>query len=116
MNVYLNEADHRRREPPTVDVELSEDLLSAATGSGNAPDLNLFSQALDSEVQQAFDALPVSFRVVVWLADVEELSYEEIAEIVGCPLGTVASRLYRGHSLLRECLKEFARRKGLVEE
>jgi RNA polymerase sigma-70 factor (ECF subfamily) len=47
---------------------------------------------------------------------VEELSYQEISEIINCPMGTVASRLYRGHSLLREQLREYARQRGVVKE
>jgi RNA polymerase sigma-70 factor (ECF subfamily) len=52
----------------------------------------------------------------VWLSDVEELSYKDIAEIIRCPMGTVASRLYRGHSLLREHLGEYARQRGWMKE
>ncbi len=69
---------------------------------------------IDSEVQQALDALPLEFRTVIWLSDVEEMSYREICEIVGCPPGTVASRIYRGHSMLREQLCEYARQRGFM--
>ncbi len=117
VNTFINEFHRQSHEPPIIDLELSEALLeSARVGPIPTPEEQLFEQLLDAEVQQALEALPVEFRTVVWLSDVEELSYKEIAEIIHCPLGTVASRLYRGHSLLREQLWEYARRRGLVRE
>ncbi len=113
-NTHINEFHRQSRESQIVDVELSEALLeSAHAGSHPTPEERLFVHLLDDEVQQALDALPVEFRMVVWLADVEELSYQEISEIIGSPPGTVASRLYRGHGLLREQLREYARKRGL---
>ena len=117
VNTYINERHRHSREPPTVDVELSEALLSASSKQATeTPEEQLFAQVLDSEVQQALDALPVEFRTVVWLSDVEEMSYREICEVMACPPGTVASRIYRGHSMLREQLREYARQRGLMSE
>jgi hypothetical protein len=62
----------------------------------------------------AIDALPPDFRVVVLLADVEELSYREIADNLGCPIGTVMSRLHRARRILRSRLVEHARALGLA--
>ena len=117
VNTHINEFHRRAREVPIVDVELSEALLeSAGMEEVSTPEEHLFEQLLDSEIQEALDWLPVEFRTVVWLSDVEELSYREIGEIIGCPLGTVASRLYRGHGLLRERLREYGRQRGLMKE
>jgi len=117
VNTYINETHRRSREPATVDVELSEALLMASgKQTAETPEEQLFAQVLDSQVQQALDALPVEFRTVVWLSDVEEMSYREICEIMNCPPGTVASRVYRGHSILRERLREYARQRGLMSE
>ncbi len=117
VNTFINEAHRHSREPPTVDVELSEALLTTSSGQAvETPEEQLFAKVLDSEVQQALDALPVEFRTVVWLSDVEEMSYREICEIMNCPPGTVASRIYRGHSMLREQLREYARQRGLMSE
>ncbi|HLG18136.1 MAG TPA: sigma-70 family RNA polymerase sigma factor [Blastocatellia bacterium] len=117
VNTRINEFHRRAREAPIVDIELSESLLeSAGTKQTSTPEQNLFEQLLDDEIQEALDWLPVEFRTVVWLSDVEELSYREIGEVIGCPLGTVASRLYRGHGLLRERLQEFGRRRGFIKE
>ncbi len=117
VNTYINETHRHSREPPTVDVELSEVLLTASgKQTVETPEEQLFAKVLDSEVQQALDALPLEFRTVVWLSDVEEMSYREICEIMNCPSGTVASRIYRGHSMLREQLREYAKRRGLMSE
>lgn len=117
VNTHINEFQRQAREVPIVDVELSESLVeSTGTEQTPTPEDHLFGQLLDSEIQEALDWLPVEFRTVVWLSDVEELSYREICEIIGCPLGTVASRLYRGHSLLRERLREYGRQRGLMKE
>ncbi|MES1227811.1 MAG: sigma-70 family RNA polymerase sigma factor, partial [Armatimonadota bacterium] len=61
----------------------------------------VLSEVLDEHLQRALDALPEEFRVAVILADIEGLSYEEIADTMGCSLGTVRSRLHRGRKLLR---------------
>jgi RNA polymerase sigma-70 factor (ECF subfamily) len=107
--VFLSRYRRRRHAPPLVDIELDESLL---TDAGDSSEVRAFENLLDDEVQAAFDALPVEFREVIVLADIEEISYREIAEILNIPMGTVASRLYRGHSLLRERLKEYARQHG----
>ena len=117
VNTHINEFHRHSRELPTVDVELSDSMLeSTDVAMGQTPEDFLFDGLLDAEVQMALDALPIEFRAVVWLSDVEELSYKEISEIVDCPLGTVASRLYRGHGLLRHQLLEYARRRRYVKE
>src|SRR5262249_7374469 len=68
------------------------------------PEQMLLSEALEEHLQQALNALPEEFRVAVILADIEGLSYEEIAETMNCSLGTVRSRLHRGRKLLRQRL------------
>lgn len=68
------------------------------------PEQMMLSDALDEHLQTALNALPEEFRIAVILADIEGLSYEEIAETMGCSLGTVRSRLHRGRKLLRQKL------------
>lgn len=99
----------RKKEPQLIDIELNEELLAAA----DEPfDKNKFENMIGDEVQKAFDFLPLEFREIILLADIEELSYRDISEILDIPMGTVASRLYRGHSLLKEKLQEYARKSG----
>jgi len=70
---------------------------------------------VEGEIQRALDALPTEFRVAVILSDIEELSYEEIAQIMGCPIGTVMSRLHRGRKLLQRALYNHALALGIIK-
>jgi RNA polymerase sigma-70 factor (ECF subfamily) len=70
---------------------------------------------VEGEIQRALDALPAEFRLAVVLCDVEEFSYEEIAQIMGCPIGTVMSRLHRGRKLLQRTLYNHALALGIVK-
>jgi RNA polymerase sigma-70 factor (ECF subfamily) len=67
----------------------------------------------DQEVLSALDRVPTEFRAVILLADVEEFSYKEIAQVLQIPVGTVMSRLSRGRKLLRELLAGLARSYGI---
>jgi RNA polymerase sigma-70 factor (ECF subfamily) len=70
---------------------------------------------VEDEIRHALDALPAEFRLAVILSDVEEFSYEEIAGIMGCPIGTVMSRLHRGRKLLQRTLYNHALALGIVK-
>jgi RNA polymerase sigma-70 factor (ECF subfamily) len=74
------------------------------------------SPLLRAELQKALDMLPDDYKLAVVLSDVEELSYKEIADIMGCPMGTVMSRLHRGRKILQQTLIEQAREMGIVKE
>lgn len=80
------------------------------------PEQVALSALVEGEVKSALDALPPEFRLAVVLCDVEEFSYEEIAQIMGCPIGTVMSRLHRGRKLLQKALHAHAVSMGLIEE
>ena len=68
----------------------------------------------DSVVSEAMNALSPDFRLAVYLADVEGFSYQEIADIMKTPVGTVMSRLHRGRRLLRDKLADYARERGYI--
>ncbi len=70
---------------------------------------------VEEEIRRALDTLPAEFRLAVVLCDVEEFSYEEIAQIMGCPIGTVMSRLHRGRKLLQRALYNHALAMGIVK-
>jgi RNA polymerase sigma-70 factor (ECF subfamily) len=104
---------NRRRDAARDTVEVdSPRVESAALGEGNLPAGTVFDtpehillrSTLDAELQAALDDLPETFREAVWLRDVEEFSYAEIAEMLGIPLGTVMSRISRGRRTLFERL------------
>jgi RNA polymerase sigma-70 factor (ECF subfamily) len=120
MNTFINSYRQTSREPQIVDIELSEAMLErihTESGESRTDPLNLLlDQCLDDEIQEAYDGLHTEIRAVVWLSDVEGFRQHEIAEMLGCPPGTVASRLFRGRALLREQLQEYAKRRRWVKE
>jgi RNA polymerase sigma-70 factor (ECF subfamily) len=80
------------------------------------PETQALSPLVEAEVQRALDELPAEFRLAVVLSDIEELSYKEIADAMGCPIGTVMSRLHRGRRMLQKTLREHAVAMGIVNE
>ncbi len=116
-NSYINRYRKETKEPATVDYNEVENFY--ATVKDRASDSNdlqetLYGNLLDDDVASAVADLPEDFRTVVILCDIEGLSYEEIAEFVDIPLGTVRSRLHRGRKLLRERLHGYAKKRGYV--
>jgi RNA polymerase sigma-70 factor, ECF subfamily len=105
-NTALNRVRDRAREALAVDSDLVERAAELPRGSGapETPETLLLRDALTPEIQAAVDALPPAFREAVWLRDVEEFSYNEIAEMLSIPVGTVMSRISRGRHLLFERL------------
>lgn len=75
--------------------------------STNDPDEIMEHTALQGEIQEALEALPESYRMAVVLCDIQDLSYEEIAQILNCSIGTVRSRIHRGRKILREALESY---------
>ena len=102
-NTFRNQRRHDVRNPVDVDSETVEQAADVA-GQEQTPEQLLTRDTLDADLQAALDALPEAFRQAVWLRDVEEFSYAEIARIVGVPIGTVMSRISRGRKLLYERL------------
>jgi RNA polymerase sigma-70 factor, ECF subfamily len=101
-------------EGPDAD-PLADGWIGNATMSAmRDPESVALRPMLEREIRDALDELPDEFRIAVMLADVEELSYREIADIMGCPIGTVMSRLHRGRRLLKTRLYEHARALGIV--
>jgi RNA polymerase sigma-70 factor, ECF subfamily len=80
------------------------------------PETAALAPLVEAEVQRALDDLPPEFRVAVVLSDIEEMSYKEIAEAMGCPIGTVMSRLHRGRKILQKTLRDHAVAMGIVSE
>jgi len=94
---------------------LADGWVGAATmESMRDPESGALRSILEKEIVTALDELPEEFRLAVVLSDVEELSYKEIADIMGCPIGTVMSRLHRGRRILKKRLYEHARAFGIV--
>ena len=73
---------------------------------------DIFDGMMGDEITVALDKLPVDFKTIILLCDIEEFSYEEIAKILDIPIGTVRSRLHRARNALKESLKEYAEKMG----
>ena len=71
---------------------------------------------MGDEVTNAINSLPIAFRVVILLCDIEGFTYEEISKILDIPIGTVRSRLHRARNLLKEKLKEYAESLGYEDK
>jgi RNA polymerase sigma-70 factor (ECF subfamily) len=95
---------------------VSDAWVSAATMRATRdPEGQALKPELARHLSAAIDRLPEEFRTVVLLADVEEFAYKEIAETLGCPIGTVMSRLHRARKLLKAALLQHGRDSGLIE-
>jgi RNA polymerase sigma-70 factor (ECF subfamily) len=117
-NSYINRYRKETKEPDKVDYEEIENfynLIRAESTDPNDLQEKLFGKLLGDEVSKALESLPDDFRTVVILSDIEGLTYEEIAEFVECPIGTVRSRLHRGRKLLQARLYEYAKRQGMIK-
>jgi RNA polymerase sigma-70 factor (ECF subfamily) len=79
------------------------------------PHRDFLAQFPDDDVRQALQALPEAYRVPLVLLYVEDLSYRELADVLGCPVGTVMSRLHRGRKILERDLWACAKRRGFVK-
>jgi len=104
FTILHNTARNRVRDAaqdPIVDSDAVEQAAAiAAADDGQSPDARLIREALAPELQSAVDALPDVFREAVWLRDVEEFTYAEIAKMLDVPVGTVMSRISRGRRML----------------
>jgi RNA polymerase sigma-70 factor, ECF subfamily len=113
-NTFINEYRRTHRQPEIVefDEQISPYQMSAsASGMNDLRDM-MESRMFDDEMAGAIAALPEKFKSVVVLRDIEEMPYEEIAEVLAIPIGTVRSRLHRARSILFTRLKGYARARG----
>lgn len=114
-NTFINNYRKAQASPEEVDVEADFlDPIFYKNGQYFDLEKEIFSRVMDEEVKNAIDSLPVEFRIVVLLVDIEELSYREVEDTLGISPGTLASRLYRGRRLLRNALLEYAKSKGYL--
>ena len=105
-NTALNRARDRARDMVAVDSDAVERAMDSHAEPGATPESLLLRDTLAPDLQAAIDALPPAFREAVWLRDVEEFSYAEIAAMLQVPAGTVMSRISRGRRLLFDRLHQ----------
>jgi RNA polymerase sigma-70 factor (ECF subfamily) len=114
MNVVISDVRRRRagkrgRWTFSLDAPIggTEDLRIEPAARGAAPEERVYHGEIANAVRAAVDTLPDEFREAVLLRDLQDLSYEEIAGILGLPPGTVRSRIHRGRHLLQQKLREY---------
>ena len=119
-NTYINSYRKNQRSPYQGTIDELEDwqLGSAESLTQGRTTRSAEAEAIDhlpdSDVKEALQSIPEDFRLAVYLADVEGFAYQEIADIMKTPVGTVMSRLHRGRRLLRERLADYARERGYI--
>jgi RNA polymerase sigma-70 factor (ECF subfamily) len=120
-NLFLRGEDRNRRHGEIVRDLTDEDprnISREATvflaAADRDPEGSFWAQVVDREILKEIDALPPEFREAIVLSDVEGLAYAEVAEILGVPVGTVKSRLFRGRRILQEKLYDYAVSTGVV--
>jgi len=102
-NTFLTSRTGLRAVPPLSVEDEPEEVMQLAAGDGT-PETRLFHRANERILQEAIGNLPLPFREVLLLSDVEELSYREIAGMLSIPVGTVTSRLLRARRKVREAI------------
>src|SRR5439155_24752862 len=108
----------KQREPYQGTIDDLEDWQlggaeSTTASAGRSAEAEAIDHLPDSAVKDALQAIPEDFRMAVYFADVEGFSYQEIADIMKTPVGTVMSRLHRGRRLLRDRLTGYAQERGI---
>lgn len=112
-NLYINRYRQKQRTPQLGSLE-DENALEPTAQESEEPDRLLFDELVGAEVEEALGKVPEDFRLAVILSDIEGLSYQEIADVTGVPIGTVRSRLARGRAILRKQLTDYALKEGYI--
>lgn len=121
-NTFIN-GYHRQNKRSSFKRRVREEMqsggpnmaLGGLRNEGSDVDANLDMQGTRARIDAALETLPDDYRVAVTLADIDGLSYKEIAEIMDCPIGTVMSRIYRGRKRLHALLFDHASELGYVD-
>jgi RNA polymerase sigma factor (sigma-70 family) len=118
-NGFINQYRKKSKQPTKVDFE---DIVNYQDTDDSAPqsyvDLRqeIFQGMMGDEITIAINSLPVDFKTVILLCDIEGFTYEEISKIIDIPIGTVRSRLHRARNMLKEQLKSYAESLGYIDK
>ncbi|MGB9359836.1 MAG: sigma-70 family RNA polymerase sigma factor [Acidimicrobiia bacterium] len=118
-NTYINKYRKQQRRPSEVELGELQDLylykrLGEASGAAQSAETDMLDAFVDTDIIDALESLPETFRLPVLLADVDGFSYKEIAEMLDIPIGTVMSRLHRGRKALQKKLWDVAQQHGIT--
>ena len=118
-NEFINRYRKSQREKAVFDLHSYESAVEKYSDENveNLPPeirTQFLTRLMGDEVVTALDNLPIDFRMVVLLVDINDLSYKEVAEILDCPVGTVMSRLHRARKMMRSSLFDYAVEQGII--
>jgi RNA polymerase sigma-70 factor, ECF subfamily len=118
FNNFRNGYRKSSREQPAASADEFDRKVEAESlrtdPAGSNPEAVVSGQRMEGEVEAALAGLPSEFREAILLVDVEELSYQEVSEVLKIPIGTVKSRVSRGRAMLRDELAAFAKERGII--
>lgn len=118
-NSYINNYRKKSKQPNQVDYDevssFYETIRADRTDTSDLED-RMFRELIDDDISNALEELPEDFRTVVLLCDVEGFTYEEIANMLDVPIGTIRSRLHRGRNLLKAELMDYAEKRGYQQD
>ncbi len=112
-NTFLTRLEREGKQPQAVEEQTLE---ASKVAPAALPTGRNFSEYMDQELVRALDLLPEEYRTVLMLWAIEDFTYQEIADALEVPIGTVMSRLHRARGKLVEQLGDFARREGILRE
>jgi len=119
-NAYINEYRKKSKRPTKVDLEDYVNYGEESVDDKGSGYLDLreeiFDNMMGDEVTIAINALPIDFRTVILLCDIEGFTYEEISAIIDVPIGTVRSRLFRARNMLKNKLQTYAESLGYTDK
>jgi len=118
-NSFINEFRKKSKQPSKVDYsEVEQYYNSDDAGENITTDLRIetVQHMIGDEISGALNAIPVDFRTVIILSDLEGFTYEEMSKILDIPIGTVRSRLHRARNMLKEKLAVYAKEMGYNKE
>ena len=110
-NIFIDEYRSEVRAPEQIELDSIDEAFQPWV---SGPEVSLMQECLSTELEEALAQLHPEIRLVVWYVDVEGFTYDEVAQMLSCAKGTVASRLFRGRNQLKAQLLEYARNQGIL--
>ncbi len=117
-NTFINEYRRISKLPTTIDLEETYQQADEEDTNQANTDLRqeIYNNLVGDEVTVAVNSLPVDYRLIILLCDVEGFKYDEIAKIIDVPIGTVRSRLHRARNMLKDQLRGYAAKRGYITD
>ncbi len=117
-NTFINSYRRNKNRPQVMDFDELRDSSDGFQDTGptfQGPEIDLLDKELDHEIRDALMDLPHHYRMAVLMVDLQGLSYQEVADALAVPIGTIMSRLYRGRKKIEKALLSYGRRTNYVQ-